>query len=97
MTFDNHIILGDGSPARLVQVTTWLRMRDGDGHFSCNHDQRTDCGRYGHETVRLYEVEPLTWDEFDGDPFVREKWDALTERAEKAEAALKAATKERKP
>lgn len=85
--FINHVIMGDGTFARLWPEGCVNRIREDDGHLSCNHGDGTGCARDGHETVTTYTIDPITSDEFRGDPDAREKWDAL--RQENARLSIK--------
>lgn len=54
--YQNHVVMGDGTRAVLVPGGCLNRIREPDGHASCNHGDSTVCDRQGHETITLYEV-----------------------------------------
>lgn len=64
--FQNHAIMGDGTYARLVPSGCLNRIREADGHISCDHSDAVTCFRTGHETIILYEVQPISAAEFNG-------------------------------
>lgn len=63
----NRVTLGDGTEAILLPALACInRIREPDGHVSCNHTDAYACKRTGHETIATYEVvkrdDPRWWD-----------------------------------
>jgi len=66
--FSNHVIMGDGTYARLAPMSSINIVTEADGHRSCQHTDAIVCDIAGHETIELYEVVPISSDEFRAHP-----------------------------